>query len=137
MKIAFRSATPTLQERPPDFRKPFPDVPRQQLDIAFLVPEDRRTGTWFRYHNLAIALQKIGHQITVYSQTSANRIRRSYEIRDGVPYLLSPTVPGNRFLIAPVNPANAARRFFEKIETADVYHLFQPFPSAAFIWKHL
>jgi len=136
MKIAFRSATPTLQERPPDFRKPIP-VPRTQLDIVFLVPEDRRTGTFFRYHNLAIALQKIGHRVTIYSQSSNNRLHHTRETRDGVPYIFSATFPGNRWILPPTNPGTFLRRLLLPVKEADVYHLFQPFPSSAILWRSL
>lgn len=111
--------------------------PARNLRIAFLVPEDRQTGTYFRYHNLATALQQIGHQVTVYSQSSKNRIRKSIEFRDGLTYHLSATVPGNRWILPPTNPLTFVRRLLNPIAPADVYHLFQPFPSAAIPWMWL
>lgn len=108
--------------------------PRRRLRIAFLVPEDRQTGTYFRYHNLAIALRQLGHQVTIYSQSSENRLRQTQEFRDGVPYILSPTCPGNRWILPPMNPITCIRRILTEIEAADVYHLFQPFPTAAISW---
>jgi glycosyltransferase involved in cell wall biosynthesis len=109
----------------------------RRLKIAFLVPEDRQTGTYFRYHNLAIALRQLGHQVTVYSQSSRNRLRATRELRDGVPYVLSATVPGNRWMLPPTNPGTFLRRWFTTVEKADVYHLFQPFPSAGLTWLRL
>lgn len=116
---------------------PYHSPQNQKLRIAFLVPEDRQTGTYFRYHNLAIALQQLGHQVTVYSQSSQNRLRRSTEFRDGVAYILSATVPGNRWILPPTNPANMVRRLLTPVAEADVYHLFQPYPTAAIAWLWL
>src|SRR5690606_12754152 len=84
-----------------------------------------------------IALRLIGHRVTVYSQSSENRFRQSREIRDGVPYVLSATVPGNRWMLPPTNPITFLRRLLTRVETADVYHLFQPFPTAAISWLWL
>jgi len=104
------------------------------LDIAFIVPEDRQTGTYFRFHNLAIALVALGQNVTVYSQTNENHLRTTRQVRDGVPYVFCPTVGGNRVVISPVNPGNIARRLITRITPADVYHLFQPYPSGAIPW---
>lgn len=109
----------------------------QKLKIAFLVPEDRKTGTYFRYHNLAIALRQLGNEVTVYSQSSTNRFRHSEELRDGVPYVLSATVPGNRWILPPTNPVTYVRRMMTPVKPADVYHLFQPYPTAALMWLRL
>ncbi len=104
------------------------------LDIAFIVPEDRQTGTYFRFHNLAIALIELGQNVTVYSQTNEHRIHTTRQMRDGVPYIFCPTVGGNRVVISPVNPGNIARRLVTRVAVADVYHLFQPYPSGAIPW---
>lgn len=111
--------------------------PGRNLQIAFLVPEDRQTDTYFRYHNLAVALQQIGHHVTIYSQSSENRLRKSIEFRDGVSYHLSATAPGNRWILPPTNPLTFIRRLLTPIAPADVYHLFQPFPTAAIPWMWL
>jgi len=107
------------------------------LRIAFLAPEDRQTGTYFRSHNLARALIQLGHEVTVYSQSNIHRGGVTREDRDGVSYVLMPSSRGNRFLISPVNPVNIARRLLFNVASADVYHLFQPFPSAAIAWLAL
>jgi glycosyltransferase involved in cell wall biosynthesis len=107
------------------------------LRIAFIVPEDRRTGTYFRFHNLAIALRHLGHEVHVYSQTNENHLRTTHAERDGVPYHFCPTVGGNRLVISPVNPGNIARRLVAGVAPADVYHLFQPYPSGALPWLAL
>lgn len=110
---------------------------REKMRIAFIVPEDRHTGTFFRSHNLAIALNQLGHEVVVYSQSNVKRQGITREERSGVRYVLVPTFPGNRFVIGPVNPLNIARRFLFNVEPADVYHLFQPYPSAAIAWLSL
>ncbi len=107
------------------------------LDIAFFVPEDRKTGTYFRFLNLGIALVGLGHKVTVYTQTNEQRLRTTREMRDGMEFFFTPTVGGNRLLISPVNPGNIARRTLTHVRVADVYHLFQPFPSAAVQWLEL
>src|SRR5690606_1033713 len=124
-------------QAPPGWDPGRSDSPVRRLRIAFLAPEDRRTGTYFRYHNLAVALARLGHSVTVYSQSSENRIRDQREFRDGVPYVLSATVPGNRWMLPPTNPGTFLRRLTTTIDPADVYHLFQPFPSAALCWLWL
>lgn len=132
-----RQPPATLSFQSSDSGSSFDSRPGKRLEIAFLVPEDRQTGTYFRYHNLAIALQQLGHKVTVYSQSSQNRFRRSRELRDGVPYVLSATVPGNRWILPPTNPVNLLRRWMTPVAEADVYHLFQPFPTAALTWLRL
>lgn len=137
MKVGPGSATSHLQNKLSITGDPLGDSPSRSLRIVFLVPEDRQTGTYFRYHNLAIALQKIGHQVTIYSQSSYNRFRYSSEIRDGVPYVFSATFPGNRWILPPTNPGTFLHRLLLRVKNADVYHLFQPFPSSAIVWNSL
>jgi glycosyltransferase involved in cell wall biosynthesis len=109
----------------------------EPLRVAFIAAEDRKTGTYFRYHHLARALAARGHQVRVYTQSSACRWRGRRERRDGIEYVLAPSVPGNRLVIGPANPFNVSRRLLQTIEPADVYHLFQPFPTGAVPWLSL
>lgn len=106
------------------------------LKILFLVCEDCKPGrgTYFRYHNLAIALAQRGHEVTVHSQSLKNRLFTTTELRDGVNYVLSASVPGSRWVDSSVNPGNISIRLLQTYEQADVYHLFQPFPNAALPW---
>ncbi len=106
-------------------------------DIAFLVPEDRQSGTYFRFLNLAIGLKQLGHTVTIYSQTNESRTKTRYEEREGIQFVLRPTVPGNRWMMSPVHPVNIVRRLLSKVHKADVYHLFQPFPSSGLHWLSL
>ncbi len=113
-----------------DGRNPLP----RRLKIAFVVADDHQTGTYFRYHNLARALIERGHEVTVHSQSSRNRWKGTRETRDGVPYVLNPTVPGNSLLLPATNPLNALRRLWCGIPDSHVYHLFQPFATGAIPW---
>lgn len=116
---------------------PGPDTNGRPLRIAFVSPEDRHTGTFFRSHNFARALAQIGHEVTVLSQSYEQRIRESSAVRDGIRYVFAPTVPGNRLVIGPTNPGNVVRRLLRRVHEFDVFHLFQPFPSGAIPWLAL
>lgn len=111
-----------------------PEAPRR---IVFIAADDRQTGTYFRYHNLARALRHLGHEVTVVTQSATCRWKPRPEIRDGVPYLIQPSVPGNRLLLPATNPINAVRRNLRGIPSADTYHLFQPFPTGVSLWRRL
>lgn len=112
----------------------------RSLNIAFFVSADGRSGTYFRYHNLAIALARRGHEVTVHSQSIDNRRGTSEEKREGVHYVLAPSVPLNRFFPFAMNPGNILRRFFTGFQRRallarhEVFHLFQPFENSAYQW---
>ena len=59
------------------------------------------------------------------------------ETRDGVEYVLAPSAPGNRLIDPAINPGNLFWRLVQKIERADVYHLFQPNENSALLWLAL
>ncbi len=110
------------------------------LNIAFFVSADSNSGTYFRYHNLAVALVQRGHAVTVYSQSIEERRHCREEVREGVQYVLAPSFPLNSYIPFALNPGNIARRFFtgwQKRETRaghQVFHLFQPFENSAWDW---
>lgn len=104
------------------------------LKILFIVSEDCKVGTYFRYHNLAIALTQRGHDVTVYSQSSQSQFFITRETRDGVNYILAASIRGNRWIDFGMNPINMLGRLLQTYPEADVYHLFQPFPNAALPW---
>ncbi|MDB6077810.1 MAG: group 1 glycosyl transferase, partial [Akkermansiaceae bacterium] len=106
------------------------------LRIVFVVSADQKTGTYFRYHNLAVCLQRRGHTVTVLSQAS-HRFGWKSETRDRVEYILAPSFPGNRWLYFSSNPMNLLYRHLRSAPEADVFHLFQPFPNAAWSWLRL
>lgn len=105
--------------------------------MAFLVCSDSRSGTYYRYHNLARGLVELGHQVTIHSQSVERRDRATVETRDGVRYVLPASFPGNAWIDFSLNPGNLLRRACSKVPPADVYHLFQPVENAALQWLWL
>ncbi len=110
----------------------------QSLNIAFFVSSDGKSGTYFRYHNLALALVRRGHAVTIYSQSLDNRYVCREENRDGVLYVLTPSVPFNRYLPFSLNPGNILRRYFTLFKRRNamhtVLHLFQPLENSSCPW---
>jgi glycosyltransferase involved in cell wall biosynthesis len=108
------------------------------LKIAFFVNYSHKSGTYFRWQNLAIALKQSGHQVDVFAGDtdyhSANRI----EERDGIRYHLISSLQTSRIFYNPNDPFTALRRMFQLPDEAyDVYHVFQPFLQAYLPWKRL
>ncbi len=107
-----------------------------QFKIAFHVSRDEFSGTYFRYHNLAIGLQKRGHEVVVYTQ-GIPAMDVCTEWRDGVRYEVLPGFPGNSYFDFAVNPGNILRRALHRIAPADIHHLFQPLANSAVPWLRL
>ncbi len=106
------------------------------MRISFITSRDYRTGTYFRQHNLACELLALGHDVSVLTQGGRHfGVRR--QTRDGVPYIILPSAPGNRLIHFGVNPGNIAWRLLSPLSKADVHHLFQPYPNAALQWLAL
>ena len=67
------------------------------LRVVFYAVYSHEAGTYFRFHNLARALQQRGHAVTVrtgdFDSASAERV----EERDGVRYEILPVTRGARF----------------------------------------
>lgn len=101
------------------------------LKIAFFAPMALPQGTYFRWHNLAIGLQQLGHQVTVHAIDVPRLGRTRREIRDGVEYVLVPGIRGmGRLIDAPLNPIPLLRSLRHAPEPVDVIHIFQPFPHS-------
>jgi glycosyltransferase involved in cell wall biosynthesis len=105
------------------------------LHIHFFVQFVHEQGTYFRFHNLAQAIVRADHQVTVHGldEDPAGCVRT--EIRDGVCYKIVPSFPGRRFFTPRTHPANAIRRGLQPRVRGDVAHLFQPFPGALWAWQ--
>ncbi len=105
-----------------------------RLRIHFHVNYSHPGGTYFRFHNLAVGLTQLGHQVTVYAcdfdRASLNRT----EIRDGVPYVIRPEHWLTRLCWHACDPVTVIRRWASRCPPCDVAHLFQPFPGAAAPW---
>ena len=107
------------------------------LRIAFIVTGDGESGTYFRYHNFAKGLVRLGHEVVVYGQRGGERWGTRREARDGVEYVLAPSAPGNSWIDYSINPGNLFWRLVQRIGRADVYHLFQPHENSALSWLAL
>ncbi len=104
------------------------------LRVHFFVNFVHLTGTYFRFHNLAIGLTRLGHQVTVFASDLNYRSLSRLEVRDGVPYQIIPESILIRVLGCSCDPIGWVRRYARRYPPCDVAHLFQPFPSAAAAW---
>lgn len=101
------------------------------LKVNFFTCFSFPQGTYFRWHNLAIGLQRLGHQVTVHSIGEIHGGPTRFEIRDGVRYVLVPLTPFiHRLLGARLDPVTLLRSIRHADASADVCHLFQPFPHS-------
>ncbi|MFT3932734.1 MAG: glycosyltransferase [Chitinophagaceae bacterium] len=108
------------------------------MRIAFFVQYADLNGTYFRWHNLAKALQIQGHIIDVYAGDHNWKSQVREEIRDGVQYYIIPALQTARIFYSPNDPFSAWRRMLKLPgKEYDVYHLFQPFLQAYLPWKWL
>jgi hypothetical protein len=108
------------------------------MRIVFIVQYHFFGGTFFRWHNLARALQQQGHTVTVFSASGNPAFNNTEELIDGIPYHIISGNKGARFFgNASSNPITAIRRLMVPYPQADVYHLFQPFLSGALSWRYL
>jgi hypothetical protein len=60
------------------------------LRIHFYVHHVHEVGTYFRYHNLAIDLTRLGHEVIVYAGDQNFRIKVRWKTQDGVRYHIEP-----------------------------------------------
>jgi glycosyltransferase involved in cell wall biosynthesis len=106
----------------------------QLLTVQFFTSYSHPQGTYFRYHNLAVGLTRLGHQVTVYAGDWNSESRSRSEMREGVRYCLTPESRLARFFGMASDPLTVGRRFARVYPKCDIAHLFQPFPSAAAAW---
>jgi glycosyltransferase involved in cell wall biosynthesis len=108
----------------------------QPLRIRFFVNFVHEQGTYFRFHNLAVALARLGQKVQVYGLDHNTKSRRRWETRDGISYHIIPSARGLSLVSPLVHPASAFRmRLCAGTEPCDVAHLFQPFPAAFWAWR--
>ncbi len=106
------------------------------LRVRFFVNFVHPQGTYFRFHNLALALAGLGQQVEIYGLDHDTQSRRRQETRDGIVYHLVPSARGLSFISPLAHPANALRmRRQAGASPCDVAHLFQPFPAACWAWR--
>lgn len=105
------------------------------MKIAFFVQYSHQAGTYFRWHNLAVALLKQGHIVHVYAGDFNWRAKSREELRDGILYRITPSFVTSKIVSNPSDPISAIRRCFTRVKDSyEVYHLFQPFLQAALPW---
>ena len=97
--------------------------------MYFFVNFVHPAGTYFRFHNLAIGLTRIGHQVTVFASDLNYRSVSRREVRDGVPYEIIPKTFLVRAFGSHCDPIGWVRRYARRYPPCDVAHLFQPFPA--------
>jgi hypothetical protein len=108
------------------------------VKIAFFVQYSHKAGTYFRWHNLAIALQNNGCVVDVYAGDFNYKAKARVEVRDGVRYFITPSFFSSRFFPNPSDIFSGIKRlFFLPKDDYDVYHLFQPFLQAFIPWYFL
>ncbi len=105
------------------------------LRIHFFVSSVRESGTFFRFHNLASGLTRLGQNVTVFgcdvNSPSGNRT----EIRHGVRYEIVAGSMKSSIFSQGNHPLTAIRRRSRQYPACDIKHLFQPFWSAAAPWR--
>ena len=104
------------------------------LNIQFFVNFVNEVGTYFRFHNLAVGLTRLGHQVKVFGGDHDSSSRSRKEVRQGVQYHILPEWPTRKVFGANCDLPTVVRRFARSYPPCDIAHLFQAFPSAAAAW---
>jgi len=108
------------------------------MRFAFFVQYCHEAGTYYRWHNLAKAMVLNGHDVDVYAGDFNYRAKKRVEFRDGVRYMITPSLITSRIFGNPSDPFTAFYRSLQKTDGIyDVYHLFQPFLQAFLPWHFL
>ncbi len=108
------------------------------MKICFLVQYAHVAGTYFRWHNLAKALQQLGHEVHVYAGDFNTKSEAREENREGVSYFITPSSYTTRIFYNPSDPCTGLKRWWNmRGKKYDVFHLFQPFVQAYIPWKFL
>lgn len=108
------------------------------MRICFLVQYAHVAGTYFRWHNLARALQEAGHTVHVYAGDFDVNAQQRTEIREGVEYFIYPSLFTTKIFYNPSDPFTGLMRWWNMRHAQyDVFHLFQPFVQAYVPWKLL
>jgi glycosyltransferase involved in cell wall biosynthesis len=106
------------------------------LYIRFFVSFVHLQGTYFRFHNLALALAKLGQHVEIYGLDHDTKSHSRSEVRNGIVYHIVPSARGLSIISPLVHPANMVRmRRQAGWSPCDVAHLFQPFPAACWAWR--
>src|SRR4051794_29126250 len=105
------------------------------MDILFLTVGTAQTGTYFRSHNLARALEKRKHKVTVITSSADSQERERELLQDGIKYRVIPGNQGQRWFGWTNRPLTAIRRAVTDYPHFDVVHMFQPFLTTYSAWR--
>jgi glycosyltransferase involved in cell wall biosynthesis len=106
----------------------------RSLSIQFFVNFVNEFGTYFRFHNLAVGLTRLGHRVTVFGGDHDSSSRSRKEVRQGVQYHILPEWATRKVFGASCDLPTIVRRFARSYPACDIAHLFQAFPSATAAW---
>jgi len=109
---------------------------QNKLKIIFLTADCSEQGTYFRWHNIAIGLTRLGHIVRVFSVDNDDKSFSRNEKRDGVEYHILKGSRGKSFFGTMNHPLTSIRRIFIDFPACDVVHVFQPFLSVYLPWKY-
>lgn len=104
------------------------------MRIAFIVQYCHQAGTFFRWHNLAKALQDMGHEVVVFAGDMDRHSKRRISFLDGVKYEITPVLISSKLFLSPTDPITGLFRYWYLPRGFDVYHLFQPFTDGFLPW---
>lgn len=105
------------------------------MRVAFFVQYCHEAGTYFRWHNLAISLLQQGASVDIYAGDFNYKSKKRTEIRDGVTYIIIPSLYTARLFGNPSDPFTAFYRLLQPLHNEyDIIHLFQPFFHATLPW---
>lgn len=102
------------------------------MKIIFITAYAHKQGTYFRWHNLALGLKKLGHDVSVFGFDATISVGTYTEHRDGIPYHLIYSSKGKSLFGQLAHPLNILKGLIHPLPLADVYHVFQPFPISCF-----
>lgn len=106
-----------------------------KLKIVFLTAYCSEQGTYFRWHNIAIGLNALGHSVEVFCVDNDDAALTRKEQRDGVTYSIVKSAKGKSFFGNVNHPLTSIRRVFDHFPQCDIVHVFQPFLSVYLPWK--
>lgn len=106
-----------------------------KLKIVFLTAYFAENGTYFRWHNFAVGLVNLGHQVDVFAVDNGDASVSHIEYRDGVTYHIAASAKGKSFFGTVNNPITSFKRIFDQFPECDILHIFQPFLSVYLPWR--
>ncbi|NVJ86000.1 MAG: glycosyltransferase [Algoriphagus sp.] len=107
------------------------------MKIHFFVQSTHQQGTFFRFHNLALGLNQMGHQVIIFASDNEPKSKRRQELIDGIQYEVWPGHRGQGIFGQWNHPFTVFDRAYNTYPEADVVHLFQPFLSGGLAWRRM